>query len=198
MEMVYYSEDKKYAFFNGVKYSIADKGYYRATLKENAKNPNISRLHRAVWFCQFGEIAEGFDVHHKDENKSNNNIENLVLVEHGKHSVTHIEGSLGKTWHNKPTQQYVCTLCGEMFQSNHFYGERQNRFCSQYCANKQWSLDNRSKKNTEETKICPHCKKEFVTTIEKQVYCKNMCGQAERTLAYRRRKREALKNNKEN
>ena len=41
---------------------------------------------------------------------------------------------------------------------------------------------------------CPHCKKEFVTTNEKQVYCKDMCGQAERTKAYRKRKREALKN----
>lgn len=38
------------------------------------------RLHRAVWEAFNGKIPEGYHVHHLDENRSNNQIENLVLL----------------------------------------------------------------------------------------------------------------------
>ena len=194
MEMVYYSEDKKYAFFNGVKYGIADKGYYRATLKENAKQPNISRLHRAIWFYANGEIPEGCDVHHKDGEKTNNHIDNLIVIPHSKHSIEHLDCSIGKTWRSKQVKTYSCVNCGALFETTHDYGEGQNIYCSVSCGDKyRWA-----QKHPKEERVCPHCKKTFIPFKTDQIYCKDMCGQAERTKAYRRRKREALKNNKEN
>ena len=38
------------------------------------------RLHRAVWEKHHGEIPEGYHVHHKDENRRNNEPENLELL----------------------------------------------------------------------------------------------------------------------
>ncbi len=38
------------------------------------------RLHRVVWEYHNGPIPDGCHVHHKDEDKANNNIENLELL----------------------------------------------------------------------------------------------------------------------
>jgi hypothetical protein len=38
------------------------------------------RLHRAVWEAHNGEIPEGWHVHHRDNDRSNNSIENLALM----------------------------------------------------------------------------------------------------------------------
>jgi hypothetical protein len=43
--------------------------------------------HRLIWEKYYRTIPEGYEVHHKDENKLNNDISNLELVtksEHGK------------------------------------------------------------------------------------------------------------------
>ena len=83
-----------------------------------------------------------------------------------------------------------CLNCGIEYERK----SHTHQFCSVSCRDKyRWA-----QKHPKEERTCPHCKKMFIPTTTKQVYCKNMCGQAERTLAYRRRKREALKNNKEN
>ena len=38
------------------------------------------RLHRVVWEYHNGKIPKGYEIHHKDENTHNNNIDNLNLV----------------------------------------------------------------------------------------------------------------------
>lgn len=186
METVYYSDDNKYAMFNGVKYSKQEKGYYRATLKQNTSNTNISRLHRAIWFYYNSEIPSGYDVHHKDENKENNNIENLMLIEHGTHSINHLDISLGKSWKNKIVKTYACSYCGELFETTHCYGEHQNAFCSKKCSFDHWYSLNKKERSK---KICPHCNKEFIPVKTDQVYCRNNCGQIERTKVYRAKKK---------
>lgn len=57
------------------------------------------RLHRTVWSHYYGDIPQGCHVHHKDDDRSNNNIENLECItcnEHlsGKHG--HISSANGK------------------------------------------------------------------------------------------------------
>lgn len=51
--------------------------------------------YRRVWEKEYGEIKEGYEIHHIDHNRENNNIENLVCLEknihkdyHKKHSKT--------------------------------------------------------------------------------------------------------------
>lgn len=48
-----------------------------------------ARMHRKVWNSHYGMIPRRFDVHHIDENKWNNRIENLELKESGYHSSEH-------------------------------------------------------------------------------------------------------------
>jgi len=42
--------------------------------------------HRLVWELKKGKIPRGHDIHHKDGNKRNNNINNLEVIKHGMHS----------------------------------------------------------------------------------------------------------------
>lgn len=48
------------------------------------------RLHREAWKYHRGEIPKGFHVHHKDGDRSNNQIENLLLVEKSEHLSMHM------------------------------------------------------------------------------------------------------------
>jgi len=41
--------------------------------------------HRAVWMLHFGAIPPDMDVHHKDENRTHNDIGNLELRESQEH-----------------------------------------------------------------------------------------------------------------
>ena len=83
--MVFYSDGGKYAYFEGKRYTRDDKtGYYlNSTLRE--------RLHRAVYSSVNGAIPAGYDIHHIDGNKANNEPENLELLERHAHKVKHNE-----------------------------------------------------------------------------------------------------------
>lgn len=48
------------------------------------------RLHRTVWEYHNGEIPDGYHVHHIDEDRSNNQISNLKLVEASDHLSGHM------------------------------------------------------------------------------------------------------------
>lgn len=69
-----------YMMFNGEKYTIRNNGYYGKT------RGNRSMMHRDVWEFHNGKIPDGFDVHHIDENKSNNAIENLECLSKAEHT----------------------------------------------------------------------------------------------------------------
>ena len=49
------------------------------------------RLHRAVWEYHCGEIPDGFDVHHEDGDRANNQIDNLRLLPRAEHHAAHRE-----------------------------------------------------------------------------------------------------------
>ena len=64
--MISYKSNGKFAYFNGLKFTRDDKtGYYlNSTIRK--------RLHRCVWEYYNGEIPKGYHIHHKDNDKSNN------------------------------------------------------------------------------------------------------------------------------
>jgi hypothetical protein len=84
---IVYSEDLKHAYFNGIKfYRHGD--YY--------KNHKYGRLHVYIWKYFNGVIEKGYHVHHKDENKMNNDITNLILLSNVEHGRLHAkENGLG-------------------------------------------------------------------------------------------------------
>lgn len=69
------------------------------------------------------EQMEGLDVHHKDRNKDNNDIENLQLMSREKHNQLH--GVLNR---NENSKRHVCKRCGRTYftsvSSSIFYCDR--------------------------------------------------------------------------
>lgn len=189
---VEYNSDKSCAFFNGYKFRKDFKtGYYLSTKKTDCGK--CERLHRYVWRYYNGEIPEGYHIHHLDENKSNNDIENLVCITERAHKQLHgfekaereydwmiqnlntrarpkaseWHGSKeGIEWHK---QQYQATR--EML---HAKIERVCEYCgrkyitedkgrNRFCSNNCKSAARRESRVDDETRKCVVCGKEFRT-----------------------------------
>lgn len=69
--------------FNGRKYTLRNTGYYGATSGDRGL------MHRHVWERHNGPIPDGFDVHHIDHDRSNNDPENLVCLAKDEHTRLH-------------------------------------------------------------------------------------------------------------
>lgn len=73
--------------YDGIKFNKDLKtGYYLSS--KNIEGKRI-RLHRYVWQKHHGPIPSGFHVHHKDHDKDNNDIDNLILLSQSKHMSHH-------------------------------------------------------------------------------------------------------------
>lgn len=75
-----------YGIANGIKFRKDKKtGYYLS----GVINGKRKRLHRYVWEQINGEIPKGYDIHHIDHNKDNNDISNLELLASIRHKQVH-------------------------------------------------------------------------------------------------------------
>lgn len=85
---IHYTNGGKTATYNGIVFTMDKRtGYYLSTVNfENGRK----RLHRYVWECEHGQaIPDGMDVHHKDGDKSNNEIWNLEVITRSEHRAKH-------------------------------------------------------------------------------------------------------------
>lgn len=71
--------------FNNLTFIQDNKGYYREL--NNFKN----LMHRYVWEFYNGKIPKGYEIHHIDFDRSNNDISNLKLVSRSEHRKIHAE-----------------------------------------------------------------------------------------------------------
>lgn len=69
--------------WNGSKWSLRDNGYYGRTTGER------DMMHRAVWEYHNGPIPDGWDVHHKDRDRTNNDVANLECLPKDAHTRLH-------------------------------------------------------------------------------------------------------------
>lgn len=189
----------KYQFFNGVKFTKDEKtGYYlNSTLR--------IRMHRYVWEFYNGKIPEGYEIHHKDHNRANNDISNLEIMKKGKHSSLHCSETvnanpertkeildrirpLTKEWHGSEE--------GRQWHKDHYEKTKENlhklyRFAceqcgkpfessqinSRFCSNACKSRWRRENGLDDEIRICAICGKEFSTNrFSKQRTCGRRCG----------------------
>ena len=60
--------------------SYDGRGYILCTLTKDDSTQEHWRMHRLIWSSVNGEIPEGLQVNHIDENKENNSIYNLNLM----------------------------------------------------------------------------------------------------------------------
>lgn len=177
---------EKYQYFNGLKFTRdEEKGYYlNSTIRE--------RLHRYVWKFYNGEIPEGSQIHHKDGDKSNNDILNLEIKTKSKHMALHMtertkndpQGFIdrmnyarefasawhgseeGKAWHKKHFEEVKEALYKRGEYVCEFCGKNFETTISKanrFCSNKCKSAWRRQSGVDNETRTCKQCGKEFIT-----------------------------------
>lgn len=191
MKKVEYSNDLNVAFFDGYKFRKDRKtGYYLATKPTDGKHRE--RLHCYVWRYFNGPIPEGFHVHHIDEDKGHNDIENLCCLPgrlHTKyHSIEHVKNNYssvienlnknarpkasewhkseaGRSWHRA---RYMNSL-GKVEPILHkcqMCGKEyfsKHKSHSKFCSNNCKSAYRRKLGVDNETRICKVCGREFIT-----------------------------------
>ncbi len=85
--IVKYSENMDKAEINNQSFRRDKKtGYYLSSRKINGPRKG---LHVYVWELFNGKVPEGYDVHHIDGNKKNNEIENLEILNRSDHAKEH-------------------------------------------------------------------------------------------------------------
>lgn len=163
--MVEYSNDKKYAYFNGMKFTRDKKTNYYLSASYYKDGKRV-RLHRYVWECFRGIIPDGYDIHHKDHNKFNNEIDNLEL--------------LSKEEHQKRHSQELSEETRERYRKN--LNENARPKAIEWHKSKQGSEWHKeqykiSLGNLKPTKfICDNCGKEFEAINHgKNRFCSNNC-----------------------
>ena len=79
----------RYIEFDGKRFYEDGKGYWLGQEKGPDGVPRRIRLHTYVWEKYNGPIPDGYVIHHIDRDKTNNNIENLAMLEAGEHRKLH-------------------------------------------------------------------------------------------------------------
>lgn len=106
MEVKYYTRINKYGYeseyaeFDNIEFYKA-RGYYL--------NKKYGRMHRYIYEYYHGKIYDGYHIHHKDFDKSNNTIDNLTMLTHAEHKALHNKGNknmLGKK-HSDKTKELM-------------------------------------------------------------------------------------------
>jgi len=85
--------------FNGAQYTVNILGYYRRTDGER------TLMHRDMWEFFNGPIPDGYDIHHKDENKQHNELSNFECLPTPDHTRLHNP--------MREVEEKFCLYCGE-------------------------------------------------------------------------------------
>lgn len=127
--MARHQSTRRAIVFLGDVYRENNEGYF---LRASRRNEEVL-LHRVVWVHHNGPIPPKHDIHHKDEDRSNNDPSNLQAVTRSEHSRLHAR---------EPTPRY-CLTCGDLlvrrtFPSGNYESAsmvEHRRFCNPQCFN---------------------------------------------------------------
>lgn len=200
-----YSEDMKTAFFDGHKFRRDMKtGYYLATVP--TCNGKRERLHVYVWRYFNGPIKDGYHIHHKDENKEHNDVENLECIPRVDHLSLHAQenaienhdflvrnlaenaipkaaewhgSAIGHEWHKKHYEEMKAKLYVKHDFVCEHCGKRftSTQSNSRFCSNNCKSVARKKSGVDDETRICAFCGKEFtINRYAKSKCCSRSCA----------------------
>lgn len=201
---VTYGEDKKTAFFDGYKFRRDMKtGYYLAT--KPTYNGKRERLHCYVWRYFNGPVKEGYHIHHKDENKEHNDIENLVCARGTTHMKYHLlkyatnhhdeildnleknarprasewhKSSDGRKWHSQQRIRTTSELKEKEFVCENCGTHFWKKPLGQnkFCSNNCKSQARRKSGVDDETRTCACCGREFkANRYSSKSFCSAEC-----------------------
>ena len=136
--------DETHVKFNGQIFHKTKKGhFYRAV-----------SLHETVWRFHFGDIPEGYVIHHRNGLKADNRIENLQLMTAAEH----------RAWHNQNDRiVYRCDYCGKVIEKSAISHAGKKHFCDSNC----WNRYIRANKLYHEERTCVICGKKFSVYLRK-------------------------------
>lgn len=157
----------KQVIVDGIKFTRDERtGYYLGSKKIDGRRP---RLHVYIWEKYNGSIPKGFLIHHKDHNKNNNDISNLMLIPKGKHSEHHIN-------------EYIKEHFNEMINNLNENARPEATEWHKSEKGKEWHKRNyekiKDKFHQKEKYTCEYCGKEFETLKGKNRFCSNNCKSA--------------------
>lgn len=187
----------KHIEFNGLIYTKDNKtGYY-------LNSTTRKRLHRVVYEYYNGEIPKGYEIHHIDQNKENNDISNLKLVSKKEHIKIHKEllteeqkqwkrnnlnekarpeaikwhkSKEGKEWHKEQYKKSLGNRKEIEFVCEYCGNKYKTIKCAnnKFCSNKCKSANRRKLGLDNIKKECIICGTEFETSkYSKATRCKN-------------------------
>lgn len=139
------------------------------------------RLHRVVWEHSNGAIPKGYHVHHKDADRTNNNLDNLELIDGKEHMNMHAKTNARRE-NGRKAIKHAIDKAPEWHHSE---------------AGKEWHSKHAIEywnKAPFNTYICTHCGREYQSRAVRYMgnhFCSNNCK-----AAYGRRKRKS-ENNKD-
>lgn len=164
--MIQYYEDGDIAIFNDLVFRRDKRtGYFL-----NAKTHK--RLHVCVWEYYNGTVPKGYHVHHKDFDKSNNEIDNLELMTAKEHLKLH-----GASWGEARYNQQLDILSKKAIPKASEWHKSQ--------AGREWHKKHyenmKDRLHSQETFICEECGKEFkAVKCGSNKFCSNACRAANR------------------
>lgn len=189
----------KFQYFNGVKFTRdEDTGYYlNSTIQK--------RMHVYVWEFYNGPINEGYQIHHKDGDRGNNDIDNLQMLTKSDHMSLHgreralraydwmIDNLLtnavpaSKEWHkSEEGREWHKEHYSKMSDKLHAYKEFECLNCgakytgqitgmNKFCSNKCKSAYRRKSGVDDEERQCEYCGKPFTANRYSK---KRFCGKS--------------------
>ena len=103
--------------WNGIRWHSYNNGYYEYRGTRSKQRKDRDNLHKAKFKHYFGEIPKGYDVHHKDGNKLNNEISNLELLSRSEHMRHHREESpIPRPDFESMRHETNCQDCGKVVE----------------------------------------------------------------------------------
>jgi len=175
-------------------------------------NGKLTSLHRAKWEHANGPIPDGYEIHHKDSNPLNNeldNLEPLIVAEHrrregdlGSFSTNAVHANLerirplaaawhsteeGKKWHSENAKKSFAKRKLHDLVCKQCGGDFQSKFSdAMFCGN---ACREKARPDRPEihTLTCPWCKQKFTSDRPKQKFCSYSCSGKARWAARRAR-----------
>lgn len=148
---------------DGKIFKLQENGYY-------ARNEYIL-LHRKIWEDSNGKIPKGFQIHHKDGDRTNNNLENLECISHSQHVKLH--------W--KTNGEYLTEKVRENIKkAGEWRKTEEGRKYYSIHAKDVW------KNSPKHFRKCSVCEKEY-ECYERNIskYCSRTCKHEKAKIAYR-------------
>jgi hypothetical protein len=144
--------------------------------------------HRVIYERHYGSIPSGWIVHHRDEDKSNNDPTNLEAMSRSRHTQIHATGREGSDVQREAACKTLerlripkdaqCIHCGAGFVSRS--AGDVGKFCSRSCL-ERW----RGTKFVPEQRNCNVCGTEYTAVKRFQRYCCKSCNARSTERTYR-------------